>query len=561
MIGAIARSRMPNRFAVRMARLQSGPGTLVWQPEPPVAGDRAAARRLVNGLLLFEGRLVETSAPDPWALEPPDDVWRDHLHGHGWLDDAATAEDGDTWKTLSDWAWTWIEHYGDGSGPGWQPELAARRLTRWIAYSARFLAGQPTERSHAFFAALGTHARYLELRWPRAETGIARIEALCGLVYAKLSLEGSGAGGVRRALAQLGELAQRMISADGAVASRNPEDLARITTLLDWTASGIADAGLNAHAGHLAALQRGLGALSTVRYGDGRIARFHGSRSGRAWQNTRTTGSEQRVVLGDEASVMGYLKLSMEDAELIVDGALPAKGSHALTAHASALALEFWHKGQPIIVNCVSGAGFGRKFANASRRGAAHSTLELGGRCASTLSPVKGERRGASLTMSGKLTARINEATDGSWALCESTTYQKRFGLNCERRLHLSADGLMLSGEDTALAPSAATRTRASEKFPEDGPPCPFVARFHLHPDIEARMALAGRGVALKLPDGSHWLMTADQPDITLEPSIFFDDARPTPRATQQIVVRTAVMEYWGRISWSLARKSAGPSD
>lgn len=560
MIGAMAGSRLPNRFAVRMARMHRGPGTLVWQPEPPVAGDPAAARRLINGILLFEGRMVETPAPEPWGLEPPDDVWRDHLHGHGWLDDAAASNDPDTWKTLAGWVWAWHAQFGDGAGPGWQPELAARRLTRWIAYSARLLAGQPTERSHAFFAALGTHTRYLELRWSRAATGVAQIEALCGLVYARLSLEGSAASGVRRALTQLGDHAARIIQPDGAVASRNPEDLARCIALLNWTAGIIHDAGLNAHASHRAALQRGMGALRVVRYGNGEVARFHGSRSGRAWHTHLKDEGENRVVLGDDTSVMGYLKLCLEDAELIVDGAGPATGAHALTAHASALGLEFWHAGQPIFTNCGSAAGFGRKYANASRRGPAHSTLEVGGRCPATLSPVKGDRRRAQLSTTGQVKARISEGSDGSWAMCESTLYQKRFGLNCERRLHLSADGLMLSGEDTVLAPSAETRAKSNEKFPEDGTPCPFAVRFHLHPDTEARMALAGRGIALKLPDGSHWLMTADQPDISLEPSLYFDDTRPTPRATQQIVVRTAIMEYWGRISWSLERKAAGPS-
>ena len=67
-------------------------------------------------------------------------------------------------------------------------------------------------------------------------------------------------------------------------------------------------------------------------------------------------------------------------------------------------------------------------------------------------------------------------------------------------------------------------------------------------------MALAGRAVALVLPDGARWLMRADVDGLALQPSRYYDESRAQPRATMQIVATTALMQYWARIDWTLER-------
>lgn len=541
---------LPRGLAARLATWRVRPGALVWQPPPPAGGDAARARRLARGVLLLDGRLVETAAPQPWDLRPPDRAWSDAMHGHGWLDDVAAADDPALWPRFENWVWAWIERHADGSGPGWRADLAARRLSRWIAYSIRLLRGRPPDRSRAFFRAMAGHARYLGWRWREIE-GAARIEALGGLVYATLSMEGAGKAAAR-AVRLLGREAARVVGPDG-IASRNPEELARILSVLAWSADAIEQAGQQPADGHLAAMRRAGPVVRALTMPGGALARFHGGRDVAGLALPDAAGEPPAAADG---RVMGYLRMAAGEAVLLMDAAPPPRGRHAATAHLSALGFELWLDGKPVIVSSGSGLGFGEGDAVAARRAAAHSTVELAGRSPGRLRPGRGcpGRRGAPrLLVTGDVTLRTGRGPDRH-ALVESTLYADRLGLVVERRLALSADGGRLSGEDTVAAPGAAQRAQVAQLFPESGPPCTVIARFHLHPEVRAEMALAGRAVALTLAGGGRWLMRADTGALALQPSRYYDEARAQPRATMQIVATTELMQYWARIGWTLER-------
>ena len=558
-IATFAGARLPQTLTARLASWRNRPSALIWQPTPPVEGDAAIARRLAGGVLLFDGRLVE-AGPDsrhPWEISPPDHVWQNELHGHGWLDHVAATPDRKVADQLSGWVWEWLDRYGDGSGPGWAPDLVARRLTRWIAHSSLLLRGQSAERSELFFRSLGAQTRYLEWRWSETRAGAERIEALAGLVYATLSLEGLQAAN-GRAIAALGRQASRIVGDDGAIESRNPEELARILGLLVWCARSLEDAELAPATGHLVAIRELRPAVKALCHGSGALARFNGGRSGAGIDLSGLTEGEGTAKIPALDRAMGYLRVAEGAGLVIADGAGQADDSRVGTAHAGALAFEFSFGAQDMIVNCGSGLGFGLKAGVDARRGPAHSGVELGGRCPGRLRPGKSERDPARLSCEGLVNARLHHAQDGTWLLGESEQYQTWFGLSIERRLHLSRDGCRLSGEDTVLAKTAETRAQVARSFPDPDQPCPIRARFHLHPDIGASLALNGNAVALRLPDDSRWLMTTDADLLLLEPSRYFDETRAKPRATSQIVVGSNLIEYWGRVSWLLERLPDG---
>ena len=555
-IGALAGATLPRTMTARLAGWRSRPTALVWQPAPPAEGDPAIARRLAAGVLLFDGRLVETQDPLPWQIEPPDHVWQDELHGHGWLDHAAASPDTAVRDHLVGWVWDWLDRFDDGADPGWAPELVARRLTRWIAHSALLLRGREASQSDAFFRSLGAQTRYLEWRWRETRPGAERIEALAGLVYATLSLEGQEQANAR-AIADLGREASRIVGETGGISSRNPEQLARVLTLLDWSARSLEDADLKPSTGHLVAIQRVRPAVQALRHPSGSLARFNGGRSG-AGLLQGDLAPRGSTVGPTPDRAMGYLRIAEGPGLLIADGAGPGDDSQAGTDHAGALAFEFSYEMDEIIVNCGSGLGFGLNAGVDARRGPAHSAVEVGERCPGRLRPGKTERDQAQLTFEGTVGARIHHAQDGTWLMGESEQYCVWFGLSVERRIRLSKDGTKLSGEDTVLAKTAETRARVAKAFPDPAKPCPIRARFHLHPSVEAGMALNGKAVALKLPDESRWLMTTDAEILTIEPSRYYDETRPKPRATSQIVVGSEVLEYWGRMSWRLERLPDG---
>lgn len=545
--------KLPRRLATRFASMGARPNALVWQPEPPEAGRASAAQRMAESVWLLEGRLVECRAQSPWHVAPPDAVWRDALHGQGWLDDAAAANDAKIWQTLSEHTWKWLDLYAEGTGPGWAPHIVARRLIRWIAYSAKLLQGRERTASEVFFRALGTQTRYLGWRWHETRAGVERVEALTGLLYAVLSLEGCGVR-TDRTVAQLGDQARRIIRPDGSITSRSPEELARILALLVWSRETLEATGLTASSEHVLAIQRAAATVRLLAYPSGTLPRFHGGRSGAHLPLAKLTGMQVRASPGNRDIGMGFLRMTAGSTRLVLDSAQVPMGHDARTGHSSALAFEVHDNAHPVIANCGSGTGFGPDVAIAARRAEAHSTVELGGRGAGQfLAPDKNDRT-ALLSVRGEVSHRHSHERDGQWALAVSKHYVTRLGLQVERRLHLLPDGSRLSGEDTALAIDAPSRAKVSGTFPDPGAPCPMVARFHLHPDVSAARVLSGRGFALTLKDGTLWVLKTDAEDQQILPSQYFDEDRPQPRATSQIVATTRVLDYWGRITWSLER-------
>jgi uncharacterized heparinase superfamily protein len=245
---------------------------------------------------------------------------------------------------------------------------------------------------------------------------------------------------------------------------------------------------------------------------------------------------------------MGYLRLEGATATAIIDAALPPAGRHAAAAHASALAFELWLGRQPVIVSCGSGLGFGAGAAAAGRRAGAHSGLRM--------EPAPAGAPRSRLFSRAGVTARLAGQSGTVSAALESRMDVAGMGLVLNRHVELARDGTWLSGVDVAHSATMAMRKRASAAFRGAEPA--LVARFHIHPEVRAALALNGRAVALTLPGGARWLMQVDADGLALSPSVYYDETRARPRATVQVVARRALVAYRSRIVWSLEPMDLG---
>lgn len=540
-------ARAPRRWTIAFARRFARPGTLLWQPPPPVVGNGAAGRRLAGGVLVLDGHAVEVaSGGSPWDVDPPSTGWAETLHGFSWLDDAAAADDPAAIATGKRWFWEWLDRFGDGTGTGWTPDLSARRMTRLIVHSTTLLQGGTADRSRAYFETLGTHLSVVSTSWVHTAPGRPRIEALTGLVYAKLSLESTRAE-TERSIAQLARTLDATISEDGSIASRNPWELATILRLTTWCADTIRAAEMDVPARMQAALARAAQTVSGLRHSTGDVFRCHGGGS-LADHPASPPDPEARIA-------MGFASVACSRSTLMMDVAPPPAEPHRRTAHASALAIEFHCEGLPILVNAGPGSRLGEERGRAARQARAHSTILLAGRGPGGFLRTR-DTGPLPYSARGQVRGRVSQSSAGAWVLGESDLYENRLGLIIERRLHLAKSGHRLSGEETVLARDAASRKKIAEAFPADGPACEMSARFLLHPDVDASQSLSGRTVSLTMPDQSLWLFRTDSEWTSLETAEYYDETRPKPRATLVIVATSSLLEYWGRMTWSLERLS-----
>lgn len=537
-----------DRIAAFRARFGRAPNAIVTSPEPIWTGDGAAAKRLASGVFLLGGGLVEAPDRNPWLLNPPTQGWWDALHGFDWLDDLAAADPA-TRAALSDWLYDWIERYGGGTGPGWRPDLTGRRLTRWICHAPIVLNGAGAEKSHRFFRAIGRQARFLRRRWKSAPEGLPRFQAAAGLIYAGLALEGTTSALLSEGVSALGKEADRRVAMDGGVPSRSPEDLFEIFALLVWTSQALTDAGQKPHPKHHAAIERLATALRALRMGDGRLARFHGGGGGAPNRLDRALATSGIRPDRRQFETMGFHRISTARSTIIFDGGVRGKGGEAARLHASAFCFEASIGRRSLIVNCGPGARVSEDWRLAARATAAHSGL--------TIDEMSSSRLEGDLLTAGarNLTCLREEDIEGVRLTAEHDGYLDTHGLIHQRRLVIAPDGGDIRGTDIVSATGPGPRAAFDQAAGRDNRmEVPFTIRFHLHPDVEADIFLAGGAVRLLPATGDIWVMRQLGGTMSLEDSIYIDEARVAPRATKQIVVRAAAKEYGGEVKWAFRR-------
>lgn len=553
-------TRWMNRVHARVSSLARPATGFVSQPEPRTIGSYARGRQLLAGNLLFAGHLIEAPGRSPWDITPPDADYADALHGFRWLDDLAAVGDATARARAQAWLWDWIARYGDGHGPGWTPELTGRRMIRWIHHALFLLRGQDGEQAQAFYRALAHQAIFLGRRWQAAAPGLPRFEAMTGLLYAGLSLQGMS-GFTEPARRALARESRAQVDDQGGIPTRNPEELLEVFTLLTWASAALSEDGKTALPDHLEAIERIAPALRTLRHADGGLARFHGGgRGAEGLLDMALTASGTGGRRAPEGLSMGYARLSAGRTSVIIDASAPPTGAASKGAHASTLAFEVTSGRRPLIVNCGSGASFGAEWRRAGRATASHSTLALAGYSSARLGA--GRTRGEWLTDApNSVPVEMSHAPDGIRFQGGHDGYLGTHGLTHARTIELTFEGRGMLGEDLLLAIDD-THKRRFDKALDDTrlEGVPFQIRFHLHPDVEPSLDMGGAAVSLALKSGEIWVFRHDGvQELTLEPSVYLEKGRLRPRATKQVVLSGRAMDYATRTRWSLAKAQDTP--
>jgi len=563
--GRLARAayRMANRLAaLRAARARPATG-FISQPEPRTIGSQVRGRQLVAGNFLFAGFLIEGPGVPIWDLPKPDPAFEAALHGCAWLDDLAALGDSAARERAQDWVFGWIARYGGGRGPGWTPDLAGRRLIRWINHAILLLNGRDRTAADAYFRSLAQQTLFLSRRWRAAGPGVARFEALTGLIYAGLALTGMERH-VPRAAAALARECEAQIDAHGGIPTRNPEELLEVFTLLTWATAALGEAGRSPHPSHLAAIARIAPTLRALRHADGGLARFHGGGRGIEGRLDQALASAGVRALPAEGSAMGFVRLHGGRTTVIVDAAAPPSGRASVNAHASTLALELTSGRRPLVVNCGSGAAFGPDWRRAGRATPSHSTLCIRGYSSSRLAPAGLIGGGDEVLADAPRDVWVKSevSAGGSRLLFGHDGYVATHGLTHVRELELTLDGRVLAGADTLGAMSGADRRRfdtVMRRSRHEG--VAFDIRFHLHPEVDAALDLGGTAVSLALKSGEIWIFRPEAEAVmSLEPSVYLEKGRLRPRASRQIVLSGLVLDYACQIGWTLAKAQDTPS-
>lgn len=549
-----------NRLHARLATRARPATGFTFSPEPKVIGHYARGRQLVAGNFLFSGQLVEAKGDTIWQAALQSDEGERIAQGFTWLDDLAAVGDAKARIAAQSWLSDWIARYGNGTGPGWTPDLAGRRMIRWITHGLFLLRGQDKTYSEAYYKSAAQQTIFLSRRWKAARPGLPRFEALAGLIHAGLSLQGMERH-VDPALKALAHDCKVEIGPDGGIPSRNPEELLHILSLLTWVESVLRSSDQPVPETVLSAIARIAPTLRALRHADGGLARFHGGGRGLdGWLDQALAASGNKTQPEDRL-YMGYGRLAAGRTSVIMDADRPPSGFASVDAHASTLAMEITSGRRPLIVNCGSGRSFGPDWRRAGRATPSHSTLTLEGYSSSRITQDSADGIEPLDDIPADVKSEFSQLGDGHRIASAHDGYRKSHGLTHVRTLDLAHDGRGVAGEDllTILDKQDEPRfDRALDRAALQG--LAWSVRFHLHPEVMASVDLGGAAISLTLKSGEIWVFRQDGAEnMGLEPSVYLEYGRLRPRATQQVVLSGRAMSYSTRVRWSLAKAQDTP--
>ena len=557
------RVQMMHRVHARVASHARPATGFVSQPEPRTIGHFARGRQMLAGNFLFAGALTEAKNAVIWDIAKDNDVVAEELQGCIWLDDLAAVGDAKARACAQAWVAEWITRYGNGRGLGWTPDLVGRRLIRWIQHGFFLLRGLEKAESHAFYRSLGQQTIFLSRRWQTTAQGLPRFEALTGMIYAGLSLEGMEAH-VAPAVKALARDCVREIDETGGILTRNPEELLEVLTLLTWATAALTEAGQHPPSPIAMAIARITPTLRALRHADGGLARFHGGGrglDGRLDHALAVAGDRTRPT---DKLYMGFARMNAGRTSIVIDAAPPPSGPVSVNAHASTLAFEVTSGRRPLIVNCGSGRTFGEDWRRAGRATPSHSTLCIEGYSSSRLgapSRVVTSRQEVLDDVPREVNAEFSALHDGKRMEMSHDGYRVTHGLTHARTLDLATDGRGMVGDDVLITLTDADKKRFERALDEKAlQGVQYALRFHLHPDVDATLDMGGAAVSMALKSGEIWILRHDgHADLTLQPSVYLENGRLKPRPTQQVVLSGSTMAYATRVRWSLAKAQGTP--
>ncbi|MBI3437615.1 MAG: heparinase II/III family protein [Proteobacteria bacterium] len=513
----------------------------------PRVGDRERGREIGRGVWRIAAERLPSEQANPWTATQPSRHFTARLHAFSWLIDlAAVGPSADL--RIADLVDMWVEVFGEWDDLAWDPELTAERLFAWLTWGrAAFERGDPAQRD-ALMRSAARQARLLMLAHSElSERHLGSIKAGAALVLAAAAGFPEAERLIEQGEELLIEACAKQFLPDGGHLSRSPEALAE--TLYDLVAVH------DAYAEPPQPISDAIGKLSNMlrmlRLGDGGVACFHGGSEGSAASIESVlsrAGGEVRSFQFGNHSAFQRLEAGPLRAVFDVGGAPPL--AYSERAHASALSFELSSESERLIVN----VGAARELEPAGRMAAratnAHSTLVLDDALSATFEE---SRRKGPARLVGPTLDDVRRSSDENGITVQGRHdgYRERFGLLHRRYLFVDHEGKNLRGIDELIRPTREKRTLSKT-------PIPYVARFHLHPSVRARI-VEHQMALLETPGGQRWRLRTDAPAINIEPSIYWGGAI-VPQESLQIVLSGEAdpmghgLAPPNRIRWALAR-------
>ncbi len=510
------------------------PDRLIVRPVDPWRGDAEKAQGLLDAAGVGErtGPQWDTSW---WSPEDADELWLSHMHGFGWLRDLRTLGNARAREQGRLMIENWLDAHGSWDAQSWRADITGRRLAMWICHYDFFCGGFDETFEDQFLTCIAKQGKHLSNAIHTAK-GVNRMEAIKGLLYAGIALEGHEKW-ITQAIAALKDAVDAQILPDGGHVSRSPATMLQILEVMVDIRSALTAGAYPVPDELSSTIDDMSSALRLFRYRDRKLAVFHGTQEGDietidsilAQAGTHT---KAKTSLPD----MGFERIELGRSLIVVDTGKAAAAPYDRDAHASALGFEFSYGKERILVSCGSHPS-SADWKDALRFTAAHNTA-----CIDYRNSCEIKKDGHFGRKVSKTTIHRDGTKDAALLMASHNGYVPLNGITHARKLYLSDEGHDLRGEDDFTCAFDLIK------------PVETAIRFHLHPNVTASLVQDDNEVLLRMPGGMGWRFKFSAGVLKLEDSLYLGEGI-THRKTKQIVIYGQMSDKNACVKWSMKRE------
>ena len=468
-------------------------------------GDLENGKNFINGYINFYGETLNYKK-SIWEKNSATSKWKEALHSFDWIKDLKLVGAGKSGVFVRKEILEWITIYNSWSQLEWRSDILGKRICALLGNLNFFFSSADEKFQQILLKSICKQGNHLIKNNLYDALGFHRIYAVKGIIALSVSLSvfrKYKAAGIKLLIKEIND----QVFLDGCHYLKSPskhiEFLLNLIDIKNYLST------LNIEVPKK--INQSIISMSVAakffRHPNGSLTTFNNSSHVSLKKiNQIIIRSNSKKKVSSYQNIAGFNRIYKNRLYFIMDCGNPVSED----VYAGSLSFELSMGKYQIIVNCGSPYINNKKWAEAMKSSAAHSTANIDNINSSDIIFNNNDKNKRVAKVWSKLKKR-----DGSyWIDSAHSGYKNYFGLIHSRKIHIDTSKKIVRGQD-CFSKSPSEYLKIPKKYS---------IRFHLHPDLQTNVTRSKKKALIKLPDGSGWEFLCSEPKIEINESIYLGE-------------------------------------
>ena len=471
----------------------------------PWGGDINSGYNILKGYIKFFNETINFSN-SVWEKNDASKVWKEELHSFEWANDLRAVGTNESRVFLRQTITEWINKYSCFHELEWDNHIIGRRICSLFGNFNFFFYSAEKDFQEDLLSNICKQANHLLKCKLKFTNGIERIFVLKAIILITLNYK-IFYKFYDLSIKLLLEEIKLQVYTDGCHYSKSPsKHILFLKNLLDIK-NYLVESKIKVPKEIISTISRMACVVKFFKMSNGSLTNFNNSTSFKnIFVNQIIMRSNSRVKVPENLVASGFRKISGHKINLIMDCGNPVSDDTC----AGSLSFELSFGKNKIIVNCGAPYVHNKKWTEAMKTTAAHSTLSIDNINSSDIF-YKKENKNSRLAKVWS-TRKFNNHCH--WIDSAHSGYRDIFGIVHARKIHIDINNKLIRGQDV-LSQVTKNYSLIAKKY---------FLRFHLHPSIEVSATGSKKKAILRLPGGQGWEFICSEAKIRILESIYLGE-------------------------------------